>query len=145
MMSMAEFVVQDTVKAKRETVFDVYTDHRGYAKLINVIRIAELEQEGELPPNGLGAIRKLDTVGTTIREEVTEYERPARYSYRMMSGAPFDRFEATVTFEPKDEGTSVSYRVTAVGAVRGLPVKYPSEAAIRRFMKSAAKEAERIG
>jgi uncharacterized protein YndB with AHSA1/START domain len=142
---MAEFVIEDTVKAKPETVFDVYTNHRGYANFINLIRTAELEREGEPAPNGLGAIRKLRLVGATVREEVTEYERPGRYSYRMLSGLPLDQFDATVTFQPAEEGTLVSYGVTVVGSVRGLPVKYPSEGAIRGFMRNAADEAERVG
>ncbi|HET7870093.1 MAG TPA: SRPBCC family protein [Actinomycetota bacterium] len=139
---MSEFTIEDTVKAKPETVFDVYLDHRGYADLLKLIRTAELEQEGEPPPNGLGAIRKLHLVGATVREEMTEYERPDRYSYRMLSGLPLDQFDATVSFTPTDEGTSVSYHVKVVGAVKALPVKWPSEEAIRMFMKSAAEKAE---
>ena len=139
---MSEFTIEAAVSAKPATVFDVYLDHRGYAKLLGLIRTAELEREGEPPPNGLGAIRKLHLIGATVREEVTDYERPARYSYRMLSGLPLDQFEATVGFAPTEEGTSVSYHVTVVGAVKALPVKWPSEEAIRVFMKSAAEEAE---
>lgn len=143
--AMAEFVIEDTVKAQPETVFDVYTDHRGYAELVTLIRTAELEREGNPAPNGVGAIRRLHLIGSTVREEVTEYERPTRYSYRMLSGAPFDRFEATVTFQARNDlETAVSYRVIVTGATRALPVKYPSEGAIRLFMRSAARAAERV-
>jgi hypothetical protein len=141
---MSEFVVEATVGARPETVFDVYTDHRNYARLVKLIRRAELELEGEPPPNGLGATRKLHLVGATVREEVTEYERPGRYSYKMLSGLPLDQFDATVTFTPVDEGTSVSYRVAVTGSLRALPVKWPSEEAIRLFMRKAAEAAERI-
>jgi uncharacterized protein YndB with AHSA1/START domain len=139
---MTQFVLQDTVHASPETVFDVYTDHRGYASLIGPIRTAELEHEGEPAPNGLGAIRKLHMPVATVREEVTAYQRPNSYSYRMLSGAPFDEFSATVTFTPAKEGTEVSYQVTAVGSLKALPVKFPSEEAIRKFMNKAAAKAQ---
>jgi uncharacterized protein YndB with AHSA1/START domain len=141
---MSEFVIDGTVKASPETVFDVYLDHRGYENLVSVIRKAELEREGDPAPNGLGAIRKLHLIGATVREEVTEYERPTKYSYRMLSGAPLDEFKATVTFTPTEEGTAVAYRVSVVGSVGILPVKFPSEEALRLFMRDAASEAERI-
>lgn len=140
---MAEFAIKGTVRARPETVFDVYTDHRGYAKLIAPISAAELEREGEPAPNGIGAIRVLRMRGATVREEVTGFDRPGRYSYRMLSGAPLDRFEATVTFEPHDGDTAVTYRVALVASSRPIPAKYPAEGAIRLFMRNAAKEAER--
>jgi len=140
---MGEFVLEDTVKATPENVFDVYLDHRGYAALIGAIRTAELEREGEPAPNGLGAIRRLHMPGATVREEVTEYDRPHRYSYKMLSGAPFDEFKATVTFTPIEQGTAVVYAVSMVGSSRALPVKFPSEEVIRLFMKKAAAQAEK--
>ena len=141
---MSEFVINGTVKASPDTVFDVYLDHRGYENLMSVIRKAELEREGDPAPNGLGAIRKLHLIGATVREEVTQYERPAKYSYRMLSGLPLEEFKATVTFTPSEEGTAVAYHVAVVGSLRALPVKFPSEEAIRIFMRDAASEAERI-
>jgi uncharacterized protein YndB with AHSA1/START domain len=140
---MSEFTIEDTVKAKPETVFDVYLDHRGYADLIKPMRTAELEREGKPAPNGLGAIRKLHFPGVTVRELVTEYERPTRYSYEMMSGLPVD-FDATVTFTPTEEGTAVAYRVSVTASHKALPVEWPTEQAIRLFMRKAAAEAERI-
>ena len=139
---MTRFVLEDTVKAAPETVFDVYTDHRGYADLIGLIRTAELEQQGNPAPNGLGAIRKLHMPGATVREQVTEYDRPKSYSYRMLAGLPLDEFTATVTFTPTGQGTSVAYSVDVAGSLKALPVKFPSEEAIRLFMRKAAAKAE---
>ena len=138
---MSEFTLEGTVKAKPETVFDIYLDHRRYANLVRGIRSAELEREGEPPPNGLGAIRKLHLVGASVREEVTEYERPTHYSYRMLTGAPLD-FHATVTFTPTAEGTSVAYRVSVAAPIKAIPTKWPTQEAIRVFMRRAAEEAE---
>ena len=66
---MTEFVIRKTVAAKPETVFDVFTDHRGYANLVGLIRTSELEREGEPAPNGVGAIRVLHMPGATVREQ----------------------------------------------------------------------------
>lgn len=110
---MSVFEVHRTVAAKPETVFDVFTDHRGYAKLVGMIKSSELEQEGEPAPNGVGAIRVIRLPGATVREQVTEFDRPAQYSYRMLSGAPLHDFVATVTFRPNGEGgTDVAYLVS---------------------------------
>jgi Polyketide cyclase / dehydrase and lipid transport len=68
-------------------VFDVLTDHRGMAA-ITALRYPRLEREGSPEPNGVGAVRALGAVGPPFREEVTEFERPHRFSYRALSGVP---------------------------------------------------------
>ena len=77
---MASFTFTREIAAPPETVFDVLTDHRGYAEL-TPLRKSELEREGEPAPNGVGAIRKLTAVGPPMREEVIAYEAPSRFSY----------------------------------------------------------------
>ncbi len=139
---MPEFAIESTVSATPDTVFGVYTDHRRYADLAKLIRRAELEREGDPPPNGLGAIRKLHLPGVSVREQVTEFERPRCYSYRMLSGLPLDEYTAAVTFTPIERSTKVGYRVSVVGSIRGLPVKYPTEEFVRVFMRAADAEAE---
>jgi hypothetical protein len=133
------------VNAEPETAFDVYTDHRRYADLLTMIRSVTLEREGDPPPNGSGAIRRIHLTGATVREQITQHDHAARYSYRMLSDAPLDKFEATVEFAPAENGTSVTYFVTAVSSIKGLPVKWPSEEAIRMFMHAAAEAAEQRG
>lgn len=142
---MPQFVIEGAVEARPETVFDVYTDHRRYASLVNLIRSAELEREGEPPPNGLGAIRRLHLIGASVREEVTAYERPVGYSYRMLSGAPLDEYASSVAFMPTEEGTAVIYRVSVVPSVRALPIEFPTKEFVRIFMRHAAAAAESSG
>ncbi|WP_327418446.1 SRPBCC family protein [Streptomyces sp. NBC_01233] len=142
---MNEFEVRKTVAAKPQTVFDVFTDHRGYADLVGLIRHSELEQEGEPAPNGVGAIRVLRMPGATVREQVTEFDRPDHYSYRLLSGAPVDRFVATVTFRPKEEGgTELTYSVSADPSLRlAKPIiNEVAKKAIRTFTDAAAAKAE---
>jgi hypothetical protein len=69
---MPSLTLTSTVNAPNDVVFDVLTDHRGYAR-ISPLRKSLLEREGDPAPNGVGAIRALYAVGPPIREEVTEY------------------------------------------------------------------------
>lgn len=107
---MARFTITRTADAPAELVFDVLTDHRGYAA-ITPVRRAELEREGSPEPNGVGAIRKLHAVGPPLREEVLTYDRPHEYTYRLLSGAPVRDHVGTVTLTPYGEGTLVSYTI----------------------------------
>ncbi|MGE5763304.1 MAG: SRPBCC family protein [Mycobacterium leprae] len=144
---MTEFVIRKTVRAKPETVFGVFTDHRGYAKLVGPIRTSELEREGDPAPNGVGAIRALRMPGATVREQVMDFDRPDHYSYRMLSGAPLRDYVSTVTFTPTERGTEVAYSVSAVPTVPGIrfAIGYLVKVAIRLFVRRAAAQAERIG
>lgn len=53
---MANFTISSEIAAPVETVFDVLTDHRGYAK-ITPLRSSTLEREGSPDPNSVGAVR----------------------------------------------------------------------------------------
>ena len=63
--------------------------------------------------------------------------------YRLLSGLPLDRMEATVTFAPSDQGTAVSYEVSVEGPVGALPVNHPTRELINAFVRGATAEAER--
>jgi uncharacterized protein YndB with AHSA1/START domain len=141
---MASFTYVRQVAAPPETVFDVLTDHRRYPE-ITALRKAELEREGDPEPNGLGAIRVLTVAGPPMREEVIAYERPFRFSYKILSGLPVRDHVGTVEMRPKGGGTEVVYAVKTtptiplVGPVFMLGLKK----AIRDLIGGVAKESER--
>jgi len=144
---VADFVIRRIVDAKPETVFDVFTDHRGYADLVRIIRSSELEREGQPAPNGVGAIRRLHMPGATVREQVTAYDRPASYSYKMLDGAPLHDYASTVTFTSTNGGTAVAYSVSeepAVPAGKHI-VDDVVKKFIRTFVDKASAQAERNG
>jgi uncharacterized protein YndB with AHSA1/START domain len=141
---MASYTFEANVAAPADTVFDVLTDHRGYSK-ISSIRAVELEREGDPAPNGVGAIRVLKGVGPPLREEVVEYERPSRFVYRLLSGAPVRDHVGTVELAADDGGTRIVYRVDSTPTI---PLAAPVIAAvarvmIRRLFNGIVKEAER--
>jgi uncharacterized protein YndB with AHSA1/START domain len=141
---MASFTLTKTVDAPPETVFDVITDHRGYPDLTPIRRV-ELEREGDPPPNGLGTIRVMHIAGPPLREEVTVYERPNRFAYKILTGAPLRDHLGHVTLEPIAGGTLVTYRIDAtpvpvaghafVAALRAI--------AIPGLLRGVKREAER--
>lgn len=141
---MASFRYVRQVAAPPEVVFDVLTDHRRYPE-ITPLRKATLEREGEPAPNGLGAIRVLSVAGPPMREEVIAYERPFRFSYKILSGLPVRDHVGTVEMQPADGGTEVVYSVKTTPT---LPLGGPVfmlvlKKAIRDLLGGVAKESER--
>lgn len=141
---MASFRYVRQVDAPPETVFDVLTDHRRYNEITSV-RKAELEREGDPAPNGLGAIRVLTVAGPPMREEVIAYERPSRFSYKLLSGLPFRDHVGTVELTPLDQGTQVIYAVhtTPTVPLGGFVAMAVLKQAIKSLLSGVAKESER--
>ena len=141
---MASFTLRASVSAPIETVFEVLTDHRGYANL-TPLRSSTLEREGDPAPNGVGAIRVLSLAGPPIREEVTVFEPPRRFSYKMLSGAPVRTHTGIVELAPDGDRTSLTWHVhstpriplpSAVWAAAVKPV-------IKTLLNGVVKESER--
>jgi uncharacterized protein YndB with AHSA1/START domain len=141
---MASFRYVRQVAAPPEVVFDVLTDHRRYNE-ITAVRKAALEREGEPAPNGLGAIRVLTVAGPPMREEVIAYERPSRFSYKVLSGLPVRDHVGTVELTPLDQGTQVIYAVhtTPTVPVGGFAVVAAVKQAIKSLLSGVTKESER--
>lgn len=141
---MASFRFERVVAAPPEIVFDVITDHRRYAEMTS-LRRSELEREGRPAPNGVGAIRVLRAVGPPLREEVLVYERPARFSYKLLSGLPSRDHVGTVELTPDGAGTRLAYavRMTPTIPLGGAAVVASTKLAIRSLIKGVASESER--
>ncbi len=141
---MASFTLVREVDAPPEVVFDVLTDHRRYAEITR-LRKTELEREGDPAPNGVGAIRVLRAVGPPIREEVVVYERPSRFSYKVLSGLPLRDHLGTVSLEPSEGGTKVTYALKAIPTVpfAGKVVMIGLERAVTELLNGVVSESER--
>ncbi|MGO9892412.1 MAG: SRPBCC family protein [Solirubrobacteraceae bacterium] len=96
---MATFTLRASIAAPVDLVFGVLTDHEGQSDM-TALRSSSLEREGDPPPNGVGAIRRLTLLGPPIREQVTVFEPPHRFAYRMLSGVPIRSHTATVDLSP---------------------------------------------
>jgi uncharacterized protein YndB with AHSA1/START domain len=141
---VASFTYTQDVAAPPDLVFEVLTDHRGYAD-ITPMRRSELEREGDPAPNGVGAIRVLRSVGPPLREEVLTYEPSSRFSYRLVSGAPLRDHVGTVELTPQGSGTKVTYavRTTPTLPLVGFAVVSVAKLAIKQLLNGIVKESER--
>jgi uncharacterized protein YndB with AHSA1/START domain len=141
---MASFTFERVVAAPPETVFDVLVDHRGYADITPVRRV-ELEREGDPAPNGVGAIRVLHSVGPPLREEVVAYQRPSRFSYKILSGVPVRDHIGTVALTPEGTGTKIVYVVRMIPTVPigGAVVVAVTKQAIKQLLSGITTESER--
>jgi uncharacterized protein YndB with AHSA1/START domain len=126
---MASFTIQKVVQAPIDVVFDVLTDHRAYAEF-SPLRKVELVQTGLPAPNGVGAIRALHTIGPPIKEQVTEYERPTRFVYKLVAGAPVRDHVGTVELSAEGTSTRMVYRVETFPKLPG-----PLGAGLVAFLK----------
>ena len=141
---MASFTFAAHVAAPIEVTFDVLTDHTGYAS-ITPLRSVTIEREGVPPPNGVGAVRVLKAIGPPIREEITSYERPTRFAYRLLSGAPVRDHAGEVELTAEGDGTRMVYnlKTTPTVPVVGRVVTEVARAAVQQLFSGIGKEAER--
>ena len=117
---MVEFTLTQTTTAPIEKVFDALTDHRLFAEYVPVLRRSTLDREGVPAPNGLGAVRRLEAVGPAIVEEIIEYERPTRYAYKLIAGAPVRDHVGTVSLRESGTGTEVTWHLVSTPKIPGL-------------------------
>ena len=115
---MIEFTLTRTTSAPIEAVFEQLTDHRNY-KNISPLRTSELVRPGDTEPNGVGALRRMGVVGPAQTEEVTVFERPTRFGYRLRSGLPVRDHTGTVELAQTGSGTRITYTVRSTPS---LPV-----------------------
>ncbi|WP_067540634.1 SRPBCC family protein [Nocardia crassostreae] len=143
---MAIARITEIIAAPSEVVFDVLTDHRGYAD-ITPLRAVDLECEGQPAPNGVGAVRVVYTLGRrfpAVREQVTEYRAPSRFAYRIVSGLPGD-IHGEVELSAAPGGTRMDYRHEVVPPFP-LPetlVRAGSRFVIGFLVRGVAREARR--
>jgi len=142
---MATLDFSRTVAAPPEIVWEVVADLRGMSNYTR-FRKVEIEREGDPPPNGLGAIRKLYLVGPPVREEIIAFEPPRRFAYRMLSGAPTKDHVGTIELSPAGEGsTRMSYVLETAGKIPGttFAIKALMNNVVEGIAAGIAAEAEK--
>jgi hypothetical protein len=79
-----------------------------------------LEREGDPAPDGIGAIRVYVVGPIKSREEVTVFDPPRRFGYRILSGFPARDYNSLVTLDAiADGGTNITWRSEFDGKPRG--------------------------
>ncbi len=107
---MQAFELVARIPASAEQVFGVLTDHRGLADWSGAREVV-LRQDGDPPPNGLGAIRVIRGAGLAIEEEVTAFDPPKRMSYRISAGLPIRDHQGEIRVAPLEGASEVRWTV----------------------------------
>jgi hypothetical protein len=104
-----------------------------------------LEREGEPAPNGVGAIRRLHSVGPPLREEVIAYEPSSRFSYTLLSGLPVRDHVGSVELTASAGGTHLTYVVKTIPTLPllGGGVVAATRLAVGTLVGGVAGESER--
>jgi uncharacterized protein YndB with AHSA1/START domain len=104
--------VTRTIPTPAEEVFDLLADHANYDRFRG-INGSRLLREGDPAPNGVGALREIKVRPLTFEEEITAYERPARFDYLIVKlNVPFHHDGGSITLSPDGDGTHVDWRST---------------------------------
>lgn len=84
---MVKIDLQKTLNAPIDKVFELLTDHGNYQQFRGIDE-SELLREGKTEKNGLGAQRRIKAGPVTFFEDITEFERPTLFEYRIVKMRP---------------------------------------------------------
>jgi hypothetical protein len=102
--------VSRMIPAPPEPIFDLLADHANYGRFRGIDG-SKLLREGDPPPNGVGAMRRVKVRPLSFDEEITFFERPSALDYLIVRlNVPFDQRGASIRLTPADGGTRVDWR-----------------------------------
>ena len=132
------------IDAPVDVVWDVLTDHAGYADWTPVPH-ARLVTPGGDDPNGVGAVRFLGVGPVGAQEQVLVSEPRAHLGYTVVSGLPVRDYRADARLTDGGGWTQLEYTgsfravVPGTGPVLALGVRQ----VLATLVSSLAREAER--
>ncbi|AHC27473.1 MULTISPECIES: SRPBCC family protein [Mycobacteriaceae] len=104
---MVRLHVERVIAAMPERVFDWLDDP---ANLVTAPMILRAGWAADSVEPGAGAVREAVGTGVWLREQITEYDRPHRYSYLIVRSFPaFGHEGGTVTLSAATGGTHVDW------------------------------------
>jgi hypothetical protein len=114
--------------APRQVVWAVLSDLRTWNQWGDWQTTA-IDREGDPPPYGVGALRRMVQRPLTMREQVELWEPSERFGYELLSGLPVRHYHALVTLTDAGEGTTnIHWQARFDGRWRVL------DAPMRRFI-----------
>jgi len=119
-MAEFRFTVEATSAAPPDTVFAVLADVPRWKDWAGpMIRESSWDREGNPPPGGVGAVRKLGAKPVYAYEEIVEYDQPRHLAYTIRSGQPVRNHRADVELTAVDGGTHIRWSSTFEPKVAG--------------------------
>jgi uncharacterized protein YndB with AHSA1/START domain len=138
--------VTRSIPAPATAVFDLLADHARYDRF-RAINGSELLREGQPPPNGVGALRRIKVRPLTFEEEITAYERPTRLDYLIVKlNVPFEHHGGSIRLSSEDGSTLVDWRssFTVPVPVVGRAIELPWFLTLRRGFHRVLEDVERM-
>jgi uncharacterized protein YndB with AHSA1/START domain len=138
--------VERRIPAPAERVFELIADHANYDRF-RAITGSELVSEGDPPPNGVGAMRRIRVGPIRFEEEITAYEPSSRLDYLIVRlNLPFDHRGGTMRLSEEEGGTRVEWISTfriPIPVVGGLQERIWAPILTRGFRR-VLEDVERI-
>jgi Polyketide cyclase / dehydrase and lipid transport len=103
----------------------------------------ELEQAGDPPPEGVGAIRVYRRGRTTGRDQITELVPERRFAYASLSGLPVRDYLGEVDLDPTPTGSVIHWRASFLPKFPGTG--WMLERGVRKFLDDTAQGLARYG
>ena len=146
-MVRASYDVTARSAATPARVFAALADAPSWKRWAGPLVIASWwEREGDPPPGGVGAIRRLGIRGVSSREEIVAYDPPRHLAYVWHTRLVRD-YRADVRLEPDGTGTRIrwtgSFTPTLLGRAAPMTVFFRTTVGgfARRLAAFAEKEA----
>jgi uncharacterized protein YndB with AHSA1/START domain len=126
-MARCAYEVTARSDAPPERVFALLADATSWPRWAGpLIARGSWEREGEPPPGGVGAIRRVGRAPLLPREEIVVHDPPHHHGYTILSGQPVRNYRADVLLEPDttaggggSPGTRITWRATFDPVVPG--------------------------
>jgi uncharacterized protein YndB with AHSA1/START domain len=114
---MVKINVERTIGASPERVFAWLADPANLTAAPLILRAGWARTSSD---PGIGALREATATGMWFREEITAYDPPRGYSYRIVRSVPAFRHEGgTLTLTASGADTAVSWVTTYTHPTRG--------------------------
>lgn len=150
-MAMGSYEVSAHSRAPVAVVWEVFADSPRWSEWAGITaRAASWEREGDDPPGGVGAVRRLGSPPFCSDEEILEWAPPHHMAYTILKGFPVRGYHSDLDLISLDAaGDDAGTRIHWQG---GFEPKIPGTAGaiswfLHRFLGSyarkAAAEAER--
>jgi uncharacterized protein YndB with AHSA1/START domain len=144
----ATYDIRTHCKAPQEKVFGLVADAATWADWAGpTIRASWWEREGDPPPGGVGAIRRLGSKQFSTREEITEYDAPHYLAYTILTRMPIRDYRAIVSIDKEGDGCRITWAATCEGRFPGAAraTMFVLSRVVRGFVMRLARYAEQTG
>ncbi len=134
--------------APPERVFEILADGARWSEWAGPIIMASWwDREGDPPPGGVGAIRRLGAKQFASSEEIVAYDPPHHLAYTILSGQPVRGYRADVRLSPDNGGTRITWSGTFEPLIPGTGpvIRWWFTQLVGGFARRLAEHAERTG